>query len=918
MASTEVGTAYVTLLPSAKGFAKNLQKEIAREFAGSGLDKAIADALGDRKPVKLPVKPDVDPKTVPDELPVPPGKEPTLPVELDPLIRQFQQQVAREVAALAREVNASIPISASTAELRSELAAQITAVERELRAEVPTEPAGRREYEAKLRALVDQATDRVRAAVRVEPEVDRARWQARLMQGISGALGQVSSAASTVVGAASAAVSSLTGLATALLAAAAAASFLVPGTYLLGGALGALPGIIAGVVAAVGALSLGLMGIADHFKEAAAGGGGAGEDLAAQARRIAQATRRVEAAQRSLARAQREVVLAQEAVTRAREAEVERLEDLQRALRRARLDEEDAALRLREAERALVEARQSGDVLAIQRADLAYRQAVLGLEEARDATEDLAREQQRAARVGVEGSDQVQEALRRQQDAIEAVTAAQEQLLAAEEQLQAARERPSAGGGGAAQELAELAPAAQEFVDAVKGLAPAFEQLRLGVQQKLFAGLGGVVRNLAQAWMPQLNKTLGAYATTFNELLKTTAKSVSQKSFIDNISAGAESARRALERIGKAVSGPLVDAFGRLARAAGPFIERLGDEVAQLVEDFAAWIEQVDKSGSLDRFFTRAGQILGDLFEMGRDVASIFGSIMSILFGEEPITTTPWNALRETLDQLADWFKRPENQEKVRKFFDDVEKFMTQDLPNAIRTAKSVIDTVDGWLDTVERWRERIERFRDAVVAAFAVVGGALRGVASPITFALGQFGRLWDGVSREAGRVSAAIAGLPGRIVAALGNTGGLLWQAGRNIVQGLIDGIRSRFPSIGSTMSALAGLIAAYLPHSPAKMGPLSGRGSPYHSGQSIARMLASGVTDTLGTVESAAADLAGVFATTGSSPVPAVSAPVAPTPGRLVAEWIGGDGDPVIRAIREHVRIYYGGSVQAALGT
>src|SRR5690606_24332239 len=145
-----------------------------------------------------------------------------------------------------------------------------------------------------------------------------------------------------------------------------------------------------------------------------------------------------------------------------------------------------------------------------------------------------------------------------------------------------------------------------------------------------------------------------------------------------------------LARIGKAVSGPLVDAFGRLSRAAGPIIERLGDEGAQLVEDFASWIEQVDTSSSLVRIFVRAGQTLGDLLEMGRDVASIFGSIMSILFGEEPITNTPWNALRQTLDQLADWFKDPENQEKVRKFFDDVEKYLTQDLPNAIRTAKSV------------------------------------------------------------------------------------------------------------------------------------------------------------------------------------------------------------------------------------
>ena len=697
-AKTEVGTAYVTIIPSAKGFARNLQKEIAKEFAGSNLDKAIAEALGDRKPVKLPVQPEVDPTKVPDELPVRPGREPKLPVELDPLAREFQAEVRRQVSALSREVSASIPIGADTAELRSELAAEIARLERELAAEIPTEPAKQREYEARVRALVNDVEQRVRARIPVEVDVDRNRLATSVLQTVRSAMGQLSSAASTVVGAVSSATSSLTGLATTLLAVGSAMSLSVSGAYLLGGAIGALPGAIAGAAAAIGVLSLGLTGIVDRLEEAATGA-------------------------------------------------------------------------------------------------------------------DIAEE-----------------------------------------------------------ELAKLAPAAREVVGVVKGLAPAFEQLRLGVQQKLFAGLGGVVRNLAQAWLPQLTKTLGTYADTFNRLVKAAAKSVSQKSFIDNISAGAESARRALERVGKAVSGPLVEAFGRLSRAAGPLIERLGDEVAQLVEDFASWIEQVDRSGSLDQFFTRAGQILSDLVEMGRDVASIFGSIMSILFGKESITNSPWNALRDTLDQLADWFKDPENQEKVRGFFDDVEKFLTQDLPSAIRTAKSVIDTVDGWLDTVERWRERIDQWRARVQDAARAVGAALLSLGWPVTWVINQFGRLRDGAARQAQQLVAWMRGLPGRIVAALGNTGGLLWQAGRNIVQGLIDGIRSRLPSVGSTMRALAGLIAAYLPHSPAKLGPLSGRGSPYHSGQSIARMLAAGVTDTLGAVESAAANLASVLATTGSSPVPA----------------------------------------------
>ncbi|MEV1331120.1 hypothetical protein AB0J20_16260 [Micromonospora costi] len=857
--ATEVGTAYATIIPSAKGFARNLRKEVAKEFAGSDLDRMVADALGDTR-VKLNVEPVVDTSRLRDVA----GRPVRLPVEVN------EHEAAAEVADAARHAERTAP----------------------------------------------------RVRLQVDVDADSTRSVGRASSLASTLLGGLTASASTMVGVVSNATSSLAGLATGLLAAGAAATFIVPGVYLAGGAIGSLPGIIAGAVAAFGALSLGMMGIADHFKEVGGSGGGAGVNLAAQARQVAQATRGVETAERSLARAQREVVLAQQAVTRAREAEAERLQDLNRSVSRARLDEEDAVLRVREAELDLAEARRSGNRLDRDRAELAYQQALLGVEEAKDATEDLVAEQEKSTKVGVEGSEQVQEALRRQQDAIEGVTAAQEQLLSAQEALQAAQEKPPSGGGGAAQELMRLAPAAQAFVNQVKALKPAFERLRLNVQQKLFAGLDKSVRGLATAWFPQLNKTLGDYASTFNGLAKRAADSLSQKSFIDNIAAGAESARTALERIGRAVTGPLVDAFGRLSRAAGPFIETLGDEVADLVEDFSAWIEQLDESGKLEEFFGRASEVLRDVFNIGRDLASIFGSVMSILFGQPDVSQTPWVSFRDFIHDVSEWLKNPENQQKVNDFINSVKNFLTRDLPEAIGKAKSVIDTIDGWLDTVERWRQRIEGFRDAVVIAFGVVNGALRSVTSPITTALQQFTRLQQGVAREVGRIGSTMGGIPGMIVRGLGNTGTLLYQAGRNVISGLISGIRSRFGGsngLGAAIGAAASLIRSYLPFSPAKQGPLSGSGNPYYSGRSIVRLLSSGITDTLGTAESAASDLAGTFALSGGPFAAGGSLGMStPAPAPLVAQWVGGDGDPIVRAIREHTRIYYGGSAQAAFGS
>lgn len=72
----------------------------------------------------------------------------------------------------------------------------------------------------------------------------------------------------------------------------------------------------------------------------------------------------------------------------------------------------------------------------------------------------------------------------------------------------------------------------------------------------------------------------------------------------------------------------------------------------------------------------------------------------------------------------------------------------------------------------------------------------------------------------------------------------GSLLYDAGANIINGLISGIQSVIGSVGSAMSGVAQTIRDYLPFSPAKTGPLSGSGSPDKSGATIAEMLAGGI--------------------------------------------------------------------------
>ena len=74
------------------------------------------------------------------------------------------------------------------------------------------------------------------------------------------------------------------------------------------------------------------------------------------------------------------------------------------------------------------------------------------------------------------------------------------------------------------------------------------------------------------------------------------------------------------------------------------------------------------------------------------------------------------------------------------------------------------------------------------------------------------------------------------------------------------LASGIASAIGSVTSAIGSIAGDILDHIPHSPAKKGPLSGRGDPRLGGMRIAQLLAEGMTDGLSGVSHAADRMAG----------------------------------------------------------
>jgi hypothetical protein len=588
-----------------------------------------------------------------------------------------------------------------------------------------------------------------------------------------------------------------------------AAFFAAPAAiYAVGAAAASLPAMLSGAIAALFTLKLGLSGLSENWAAMnapkAGGGGGGGAPKQDMTPKI----RAVEAAQRQVARSTRDVADAQvalkeatEGVNKAREQEKERIEDVRRSLASARADEEDSVQSLAEARMQLALAETRGNPDEIRRAQIAVDKQAASLDEAKDKTEDLQKENDEAAKKGVEGSDAVVEAKKRErnaqrqvQDSIEAHKLAIQQLGDAQKSLNEKIAGAGAAAGGLKQQLPKIAASAREFLNELKRLKPAFDDLRLDVQQRLFQGLADKLRILAQNWLPALHRGLGDMADTMNGVVKTAFDSLSKPTFISNIMTSVDAFRISLGKIGQAVAGPLVDAFGRLASAARPFILMLGDKLAGIVTQFSNWIKKADESGKLQEFMEKATHVVGKLFDIFTDLARITGDVINILFGTKAGSTDNWDNLATSIHKVADWMGNPANQKKVSDFLNK--------LGGAAKTIAGAVVSLGNLLD-------KGKEFETWAKNAYNSVKGFFEDLPKKIGKSFSDLGN-W-------------FAALPGQVGAWLSALPGTVWNAFASAMINAAYLVGWGIGQIGTFFSNLPGQVWNWLKNLPSNVGAI-----------------------------------------------------------------------------------------------
>ncbi|MCM6774963.1 hypothetical protein NDR87_26320 [Nocardia sp. CDC159] len=480
-------------------------------------------------------------------------------------------------------------------------------------------------------------TDRLR----VQAEASRASF-ARL----GGEIGSVAATA-TKLGAVTAALAAIGG-------AAGLAGGAIGGLAVAGAALGPAFG------AGIGTVVVGLQGMKDAFDAVAAASEAGPAEAEAHAKAVAAAQDQLasaldgaQSAQRSLTSAQRDAEDAARDIGDAYKQAGEDLEDLQFKLRGSVIDQKEAALAVRQAQRDLNKAsdpeKREEALVRLERAQLRYDQA---LENGRDVAAEAAE----AEAKGLDGNARVVAAKDRAAAANDRVAAAQDAVNRANAQVAKAQQAVTDAQNAAtpsaeklAQALAKLAPNAAAFVTAAQALAPAWDAVRKSVQDNLFEGGADTLRQLADAVLPSLQTGMGAVATELNLGARGFADFLSSGEGLAALDAVFASTAELLRGMRDGSDG-FLSGLAAMVQAAQPFAQQIGAAFGSVASALGAAFAQIADSGLLGQVLDGFAQALQGAGPLLADLVLSFSQLAAQVL---PALAPLFDSLGQTLVAIS-------------------------------------------------------------------------------------------------------------------------------------------------------------------------------------------------------------------------------------------------------------------------
>lgn len=414
--------------------------------------------------------------------------------------------------------------------------------------------------------------------------------------------------------------------------------------------------------------------------------------------------------------------------------------------------------------------------------------------------------------------------------------------------------------------LKGLTPEAQTFVKSLLPLKGLFQSIQRVVQSNFFRAMGDSLSAL-RFLSPTLISGFGMLATSMGRFFRDLGVFFNSPTFITFVRDIFPATALWIQTFGPAFIKILASLIGAADQAI-PFLEHIGTFLSLNLASLARRLDDLIRSGSLKQWLAGMEQSFEVFGAFLMDTVRFLGILMNSL--DQAGADEVFKAFSDAFGQLAFFLASPAGQQSLEGLIDltiiSIKVFTG--LLEVIFLLLAAIETVGEALHELWRWLttiafpaigdffvalgKAITDFFNGIIHHLAPVGNAIRAT----------FGSVVAGIRANLDQAIAFIRTLPARARAAVGDLGNLLFNAGRSLIQGLINGIRSKLGDLGNIAKNAIHTVTNWFPGSPAKVGPLSGQGYSLLRGERMAQDFGAGMRRGFGGLrDSLSTDLGGL---------------------------------------------------------
>ncbi|MER5482913.1 hypothetical protein ABT024_06815 [Streptomyces sp. NPDC002812] len=372
-----------------------------------------------------------------------------------------------------------------------------------------------------------------------------------------------------------------------------------------------------------------------------------------------------------------------------------------------------------------------------------------------------------------------------------------------------------------AEAMKKLSPSARAFVGEIRTLQPQLKALQQGVQERLFQGFSGIVREMGKTTLPILKNGLTNAAGALNLMGKNvgnTAIGLSKSGALGRAISGANVGLYNMSRIPSQIMAGLTQvaasaapAFGRLTKAAGNGADKLSERIQKAFE-----------TGAIERAIDQAIVVLKQLGGIAENVFSILGSVFS---AAQASGGGFIGVLKTITGSIADAFASPAVQGGLKAIFETMATLASTVGPLLVTALKAVAPVFTALGPPVQRIIQMLGVALGPIIAALgpvltmaAVAVGALLDAVAPL---LPVFGSLIAKLLPALTPLLALVANIFTALAPLVAQLAGILMSALEPILAALIPVIqpicdalmvlvRAILPIIAAQMAAFAPIIA------------------------------------------------------------------------------------------------------------